>query len=143
MVEVLILSSPASADETAQIVPIAEQASTHKPPPPVTHPVPVRALLPLTLTDIAEPYLITGAGDTLRVYDLSSLDEPEFVREVEGHWHDVTAIRLWIRKSTAEDGKTRVEPWVVSTGLDGTIRKWKLSGKCSRLLFTFFGYSSV
>ncbi|KAK7440209.1 hypothetical protein VKT23_017151 [Stygiomarasmius scandens] len=118
----------ASLDETVQIL------STNSPSPSIpasiTHPTGVRALLSLSLTPLAEPYLITGSGDILRVYDVSSLKEPELVNEIEGHWHDVTAIRLWIRKSTieAEDGtkKTSVEPWVVSTSLDETVRRWRL-----------------
>jgi WD40 repeat protein len=94
--------------------------------------------LPLTLTDLAEPYLITGAGDVIRVYDISSLKEPELIHEVDAHWHDVTALRLWIRKSVGADKKTRIEPYIVSTSLDGTIRKWRLSGM---LLFFLSHYA--
>ncbi len=47
----------------------------------------------------------------------------------------MTALRLWIRKSPVEGepGKTRVEPWIVSAGLDGTLRRWKLSGESDRV----------
>jgi len=90
--------------------------------------VAVRSILPLSLTDLGEPYIITGAGDIIRVYDVSTLEEPELVGEVDAHWHDVTALRLWVRKTTGDDGKTRVEPWIISASLDGTIRKWKLQG---------------
>jgi WD40 repeat protein len=92
----------------------------------ITHPTAVRAILPLQLL-LNEPYLITGSGDVIRTYDLSTLSEPEMLSEVDGHWHDVTALRLWVRKNQ-EDGKTRIEPWIVSASLDGTIRKWRLSG---------------
>lgn len=87
----------------------------------------MRAILPLVMTDLAEPYVITGAGDVIRIYDVSSPDEPELLGEVDAHWHDVTALRLWVRKSFGADGQTRVEPWVISASLDGTIRKWRLS----------------
>jgi hypothetical protein len=90
--------------------------------------VAVRSILPLSLTDLREPYIITGAGDIIRVYDVSTLEEPELVGEVDAHWHDVTALRLWVRKTVEDDGKTRVEPWIISASLDGTIRKWKLQG---------------
>lgn len=80
------------------------------------------------MTDLAEPYLITGAGDVIRVYDVSSLQEPELINEVDAHWHDVTGLHLWIRQTVGADSKTRVEPWVVSISLDGTIRKWRLAG---------------
>lgn len=127
LIRVLIL---ASSDETVQVLPDPSTSAPKatKPPPPITHPVPVRSVLPLSLTDLAEPYLITGAGDVIRVYDLSSPDEPELIADVDAHWHDVTALRLWVRKFSAEDGKTMVEPWIVSASLDGTIRKWRLSG---------------
>ncbi|KAJ6547111.1 WD40-repeat-containing domain protein [Mycena capillaripes] len=115
----------ASSDDTAQI--ISDPASTAKAPVSITHPAAVRCILPLSVTDLAEPYLITGAGDVIRVYDVSSLQEPELINEVDAHWHDVTALHLWIRKSVGVDSKTRIEPWVVSTSLDGTIRKWRLA----------------
>ncbi|KAJ6606545.1 WD40-repeat-containing domain protein [Mycena vulgaris] len=118
----------ASADDTAQILadPTSLQSIT-KPPVSITHSAAVRCILPLSVTDLVEPYLITGAGDVIRVYDVSSLEEPELVNEVDAHWHDVTALHLWLRKTVGADSKTRVEPWVVSTSLDGTIRKWRLA----------------
>ena len=73
----------------------------------------------------AFPYLLAGSGDCIRVYDISSLDEAEFIGEIEGHWHDVTHLRTWIQESG--DGGRR-DVWVVSGSLDGTLRKWKLSG---------------
>lgn len=106
-----------------------------KVPPPIQHSTAVRTILPLLLTPIEEPYIITGAGDIIRVYDVSSLEEPELVGEVDAHWHDVTAIRLWLRQ---HDGDGPIEPWVISVSLDGTIRKWKFQGtvlvhSCRRL----------
>lgn len=126
---------PASSDDTVQVLPDPSSSTPSetqllKPAPPITHPVAVRSVLPLLLTDLAEPYIITGAGDIIRVYDVSSPEDPELVGEVDAHWHDVTAIRLWVRKSVGVDGKTRIEPWIVSTSLDSTIRKWRLSGEC-------------
>ncbi|KAK1224469.1 hypothetical protein PQX77_012643 [Marasmius sp. AFHP31] len=114
-----------SLDETAQIRNLSPAHEMQKPPPPITHPVGVRCILPLGLSVLAEPYLITGAGDVLRVYDMSSLVEPELLNEFDAHWHDITAIRLWIRKYE-EAGKTKLEPWVITTGIDSTIRRWKL-----------------
>ena len=80
------------------------------------------------MTDLAEPYVITGSGDIIRIYDVSSPEEPELLGEVDAHWHDVTALRLWVRRSVGDNGQTRVEPWIISASLDGTIRKWRLSG---------------
>ena len=99
-----------------------------KPSPPITHTTAFRAVLPVylhpKLDSDAFPYLITGSGDSIRVYDISSLDETELIREVEGHWHDVTHLRTWLQESA--DGHKDV--WVISGSLDSTLRKWKLSG---------------
>lgn len=126
----------ASSDETVQIIqyPALPQDDGKRAIRPIIHPLPVRCLLPLSLTPLGEPYLLTGAGDVIRIYDVTSLDEPELLGEVDAHWHDVTDLRLWVRKWDGEDGKVRVEPWIVSGSLDGTIRKWRLSGKSSMLV---------
>ncbi|TFK25076.1 WD40 repeat-like protein [Coprinopsis marcescibilis] len=122
----------ASADETVQIHPaievenLSEDAAALKGPKAITHPVAARALLPLTLTELGEPYLLTVAGDVLRVYDISSLSDPELLSSTDIHWHDVTAIRLWYRTTVKEDVK-HTEPWIVTTSLDQTIRKWRLT----------------
>lgn len=127
----------ASSDETVQIhnhpAPPTTSATAPRPTPPITHPKAVRAILPISLTPLSEPYLLTGSGDVIRVYDLSTPHEPELLNEVDAHWHDVTALRLWMRRSAVEGqaGKVMVEPWVISTSLDGTIRRWKLLGMCS------------
>jgi WD40 repeat protein len=121
----------ASADETVRVISFNAgeyTAKSTKPPGSIKHPVAVRAILPLLLTDLSEPYLITAAGDVLRTFDVSSLQEPECLSEIDGHWHDITYIGLWMRKSEGDDGRKRVEPWIVTTGLDRTIRKWKLTG---------------
>ena len=127
-------SVKASADETVQVVidksiPMDDCSSpTTKPFKPLTHPVAVRAILPLNLTNLSEPYLLTAAGDVLRIYDISTLDEPEYIGEVDAHWHDIIAVRLWMRKFVGSDGKARIEPWIITTSLDRTVRKWKLAG---------------
>jgi WD40 repeat protein len=96
---------------------------------PITYTTGFRAVLPVylhpELDSDAFPYLLAGSGDRIRVYDISSLDEVELIREVEGHWHDVTHLRTWIQGSV--DGARR-DAWIVSGSLDGTLRKWKLSG---------------
>ena len=131
----------ASSDETAraQHDPPLDTTDKVRPMPPITHPTAVRAILPLSTTLLAEPYLLTGAGDVIRAYDISSPDEPELLGEMDAHWHDVTALRLWMRKSTieGEHGKFKLEPWVVSASLDGTLRKWKLLGTEPKLSIPF------
>lgn len=101
----------------------------HK-PASIAHPHAVRAMLPLLLTALGEPYLLTGAGDVVRAFDASELVDGraggrvEALGSVDGHWHDVTALQLWVRAG---------EPWVVSASLDGTIRKWRLAGESTLL----------
>ena len=97
----------------------------------ISHPTAIRSILPLTSTDFAEPYLVTGAGDVLRVFDVANPEAPELIKVIDAHWHDVTAIRFWRRKSVDNEGNTCVEPWIISASLDGTIRRWRLSGKSS------------
>ncbi|KIY43660.1 WD40 repeat-like protein [Fistulina hepatica ATCC 64428] len=120
----------ASADETVQMLPHPETFNIAIQTPSVTikHPTAVRALLPLSLSPLAEPYVLTAAGDVIRAYDVSTPTEPELLGEVDAHWHDVLALRFWPRKYVGDDGITRLEPWIVSTSLDGTLRKWKLAG---------------
>ena len=135
----MVCIDAASADETVQVHddPPVERAPGIKPPSPIAHPTAVRSLLPLSLTPLGEPYLLTGSGDVIRAYDVSSPDSPELLGEVDAHWHDVTALRLWMRKTKIEDGnvgeaKVKFEPWIVSASIDGTVRKWPLKGKLAR-----------
>lgn len=126
----LLFLPSASADDTIEVhVYPPPTGSKPKPSPPITHTTAFRAVLPVylhpELDSDAFPYLLAGSGDCIRVYDISSLDEVEFIREVEGHWHDVTHLRTWVQESV--DGARR-DVWVVSGSLDGTLRKWKLSG---------------
>jgi len=125
----------ASSDDTAQIIPDAflfpnsSSPVPLKPPRPISHPTAVRCILPLSLTDLAEPYIITGSGDVIRIFDIASLEEPEpeLVGLIDGHWHDVIGLQMWVRRLVGADGRTRIEPWIISASLDGTIRKWRLS----------------
>ena len=128
----MLIESIASSDETVQVTHYPPDPSMTKPIPPLVHPLPVRAVLPLGLTPFAEPYVVTAYGDIIRLYDVTGVFELEVVGEIDAHWHDVTAIRLWLRTTSNEAGNTRIEPYIVSTSLDGTIRKWRFSGALSQ-----------
>lgn len=93
--------------------------------PVLEHSRPVRCVLPFPATQHAGPYVLTGAGDSIRAYDFSSLGEPEQLAEIDAHSNDVTALAYWYRVAP---GRTAPELWVVSAGLDNTVRKWKLAG---------------
>lgn len=70
---------------------------------------------------------MSGSGDLLTAWDVSAFGERdgeiEAISEVDAHWHDITGIRLWARTAGG-----RREAWIVTASLDGTLRKWKLSG---------------
>jgi hypothetical protein len=121
----------ASADDTVQILPEEKREAVRQKSNVIAHPVAVRAMLPLSLTDLGEPYLITGAGDVLRLFEVSSLEEPELISKTDAHWHDITAICLWHRISLNADGRQQAEPWIITTSLDRTVRKWRLHGMLS------------
>ncbi|KAA1075779.1 hypothetical protein PGT21_026468 [Puccinia graminis f. sp. tritici] len=113
----------------------------------------VRCLLNLPLffaqtihSDSAFPnWLITGSTDEdIRIFDLESLDDQKhstssnhpirkpapsssprtvsngWFGSLKAHWHEVNCLKIWI------DSQTK-QCWLVSSGLDGTLRKWELS----------------
>lgn len=69
----------ASADESVQVLPDISTSAPSKQTRTILHPTGVRAILPLSLTALSEPYLVTGAGDVIRTYDISNLEEPELL----------------------------------------------------------------
>ena len=107
---------------------------------PITLPKPVKAILPLSLTDLSEPYLLAAYGDVIRVYDVSSPESPEVIQDIDAHWHDVTALRLWFRKSENEKGQMTIEPFIISSSLDGTLRRWSLKGESSHIIVQLIIY---
>lgn len=134
----VLIELAASSDETVQVTYYPPAPSATKPVPPLIHPLAVRVVLPLGLTPFAEPYVVTAYGDIIRLYDVTSMFESEVVGEIDAHWHDVTAIRLWLRTSRNTSGNTRIEPIIVSTSLDGTIRKWRFNGAFTFLISIIF-----
>ncbi|KAL7414927.1 WD40-repeat-containing domain protein [Mrakia frigida] len=93
------------------------------PNPLTTYATPaIHALLPLP--HLTPPLLLTGSSDEhIRIWDLSQGESSaRMIREVEGHCAEVMGLRRWVRE---EEGKK--EEWVVSSGLDGTIRRWRLA----------------
>lgn len=98
---------------------------------------PAKAILPLGLTPVNEPLLVVGAGEDLVSFDTSEIDEPDHKATIEAHWHDVSALRLWVKRANTSSG---FEPIVVSASLDGTVRKWTLKGTSLHHLSFIRGY---
>ena len=67
-------------------------------------------------------------------------NRPRCIREVVGHTHEVTALAVWERAVVDEGGKGKKEIWIVSSSLDGTVRKWRLNGKSQ--VYTNYGLPS-
>ncbi len=103
----------------------------------IDHTSAVKALLPLHLTHFDVTYLVTGAGEVLSTYDISTIEERDGKAErlsvIDVHSHDITALGWWVRDVdvSLKEGQPSVirrEPWIVSGSLDGTLRRWKLAG---------------
>lgn len=146
--DIVIASSylwTASTDETVTIrrYTPANSSSASSSITSLEHTNPVKCLLLLSNSPIAQPFLLTGHGDVIRIYDVSELvDNDEdagesgnqkpltevsgiarLLNEVDVHSHSVTSLQLWLKSSDIPSA----EPWIVSSSLDGTVRKWKLS----------------
>lgn len=88
------------------------------------HPSYVKSILP---QPFGLPYILTGAEDEeIRVWDATDLHatKNEPISVVSGHCGEVTAIVPW---SKSEHGKSI--PYVVTAGLDGTLRRWTVQGR--------------
>jgi len=90
----------------------------------------------LVLDEFGEPSeLVTGNGENISTFDVSRFGlvdgsiEPLGVLDV--HSHDVTSLAIWKRQRGSDD-KADLDPeiWIVSGSLDGTVRKWSLTGLC-------------
>jgi hypothetical protein len=84
---------------------------------------------------MGEPiYLITGTGDNLYTWDIASFalgeDKADLLSDLECHADDITSISIWEELGTANEPQLgKLETWVVTGSLDGTIRRWRLTGK--------------
>lgn len=92
----------------------------------------IRCALQITLPALQLNWLVTGSTDEqIRIYDLDKEDEEEEDKEeawmgmVEGHWHEVNGLAVW------DDGHKN---WILSTSLDGTLRKWELNELKNRFM---------
>ncbi|KAJ1307418.1 hypothetical protein OPQ81_001520 [Rhizoctonia solani] len=137
----------ASTDNTVCIQSLEKEAVSRS----LDHATHVKSLIPLHLTPTGLPTLITGSSTgALHIWDLEwqgDGDDPAVIdgngaREsgmVDVHSHDVTGIALWVRQpvaeaatETASEGKElprvkSLEAWIISSSLDGTLRRWRLS----------------
>jgi len=116
----------ASTDCTVVIQDYPLQTPPGRAIPPITLRNPVKAILPMSLTPLNEPLLVAGTGEVLVAYDVSTPDRPELKGGVDAHWHDITGLRMWVRMVKEKSGRSKLEPMVISSSLDGTVRQWTL-----------------
>ncbi|KZS99178.1 WD40 repeat-like protein [Sistotremastrum niveocremeum HHB9708] len=90
----------------------------------ITLPHTVKSILPLSLTPLNEPLVVVGSADTIVSFDISSPEDPEQLRELDVHAHDVVGLGFWVKKVESKTGAVALEPWIISASLDGTVRRW-------------------
>lgn len=123
--------------------PSAEVASTPSIPARIEHKGPVKSMLQILVPSTETLYLITSSEDIIHIFDVGSFaageGEAELLGTIDAHSDIVTGLRLWMRQPMLEkrdpDDYDRIirtpsgllEPWIVSSSLDGTVRKWRLA----------------
>ncbi|CAO1622880.1 unnamed protein product [Parajaminaea phylloscopi] len=106
----------------------------------------VKAVLPLSLHIPAglqgpQTAVITGGADEdVRTYQIDGQEPAKLIRRQQGHWHEVQWLGLWNGSLAAQPGPADRQNdqtsagslpsrrwFVISTGLDGSVRRWPLS----------------
>ncbi|WFD32756.1 hypothetical protein MSPP1_003807 [Malassezia sp. CBS 17886] len=97
----------------------------------ITLPAPCKAILPLAAVGVEEPLVVLGLTEGIltvwRLSDDGAHGGAVQVGQLEGHWHDITFLGAWRRTAHGADDGSPGDVWVVSAGLDGTVRRWPLS----------------
>ena len=108
-------------DDTSSDIPTAQMS--------ISHPDYVKAVLWISVpsrTSTAE-YIITACTDeTVQIWDATSLASGGVsapLAVIEGHAHEVNKLKMAHLRN--DEGAS--EPHLVSTSLDGTLRRWPLS----------------
>lgn len=147
--------SPSRKPVSTQILGREEPLST--PYRKLVHKDYVKSVLPLALSlptswagyeEFKEAVVTAGSDEHLHLHRGEG-EEKE--KEIEGHWHEVTSLACWVREPTpgpsiqAANGEIgegvsevgaaegalpparQSEVWIVSAGLDGSIRRWDLA----------------
>jgi WD40 repeat protein len=103
-------------------------------PSSIEHIGPVKCINLVTSQTGELLYLIAGTGDNLYTWDIASFalgeDKADLLSNSECHADDITSISIWEEPDTANEPQLgKPETWVVTGSLDGTIRRWRLTGK--------------
>lgn len=109
----------------------------------IEHKDPVNFTLLVPNSDNGALYLITASGENVYTFDVSSFvegeGEAELLATIDAHADVVLGLGIWMKQPMVErrdpnnddiilrtpDGP--LEPWIISGGLDGTVRKWRLA----------------
>jgi WD40 repeat protein len=109
----------------------------------IKHRATVRCTLLVPDKDTGALHLVTACDDDVQIFDVSSFvegeGEAELLATIDAHADLVTSLGLWMKQPVIERAHPDdddiilripngpVEPWIVSGGLDGTLRKWRLA----------------
>lgn len=132
-------ASTTSARSTSSQPALGTQPALAQPFIRIPHDDFVKTVLPLHLYLPNDTAVVTGGSDEhLRLFPHPSAD-PSEVHAVEAHWHEVSALALYVRSPTtfiADEGSSATalpspsaaarEAWIVSASLDGSIRRFRL-----------------
>lgn len=109
----------------------------------IEHDTPVKCMLLVSDHYSGALHLITASGEDVHIFDVSSFVEGEGEAEplatIDAHAGVVTSLGLWMKQPVIEQRDPNnedvilripegpLEPWIISAGLDGTVRKWRLA----------------
>ncbi|WWC58216.1 uncharacterized protein I303_100752 [Kwoniella dejecticola CBS 10117] len=131
-----------SSDKSAIFHPFHPNSSSSTSRPKIVHPSYVRSILPIPEEfPLSQSLLLTGSEDEdIRIYDVEPLSDvggsgsgPAKLKGIiQGHCGDVNVLKAWYRD---EEGK---KGWyVVSGGLDCTLRRWNVQDLLSPPVLDF------
>ncbi|ETS62846.1 hypothetical protein PaG_02602 [Moesziomyces aphidis] len=92
--------------------------------------LPIGPLIPASYPladDLSNAVVTAGADEHIHLHT------PTSSTSAEGHWHEVTALAAWIRhpssiqRAQSLPQAKETEVWIVSAGLDGSVRRWNLA----------------
>lgn len=139
-----LIRCAASTDCTVHLQrPELESDRTPKRLSSIEHNAPVKCMLLVPDHDTGALHLITASGEDVHIFDVSSFvegeGEAELLATIDAHADVVSSLGLWMKQPVIErrdpnndeiiswtpDGP--LEPWIISAGLDETVRKWRLA----------------
>ena len=93
------------------------------------HKHPVKAMSLVHVPETNSKILVTGSGDYISTFDVTALlsgdDDVDSLGVTDAHAHDITSL-VWTESQVEQVAFPSIS--VLSAGLDGLLRRWKLGG---------------